>query len=338
MVFLDRCSGSQYIPALPEVIELAVLILILLLPRPGFADRDDKVAADLPEQVLFRLWKRIGRLENPQLVECSGIAASSLTDGLLWAINDGGNGPYLFALDSEGRDLGRVRVNDTENHDWEGIDTFVLGGEAFILIADVGDNFQKHNVHTLYIVKEPHLTGKPFEAAHGVDQAWRIAFRYPDKPHDAEAVAVDSTSEKILILTKRDNPPILFVLPLLPPAGNGPVKARELEKVTHIPPPAADDLQYPFGVFRSQPTAMDLDPQNGGAIVLTYKDAVLFRRLNGRSWSSAFGGSPRVIRLPLPNETRDLRQREAICFSRDGRSLIVTSEGLGAGIYRRSVR
>ena len=44
------------------------------------------------------------------------------------------------------------------------------------------------------------------------------------------------------------------------------------------------------------------------------------------------------IGAPPPHEGRLLRQREAICFSPDGMSLLVTSEGDHAGIFALRAR
>lgn len=278
--------------------------------------------------------QRIGELSDPRLEECSGMDASTVADDLFWAINDGGHGSYLYALGADGRDRGRVRVEGAENRDWEGIDTFQFEGAPFILIADFGDNESRHRLHTLYILPEPPLSGERFPEGSAVSLAWRLEFRYPDGPHDAEGVAVAAGRKSVLILTKRDEPPILFELPLFPPAGEGTLTARKLAGVVSIPPPTAKDLLQTYGRFRSQPTAMDLDPSGRRLVILTYKHAYLFEGEADGPLTSFFDSPPRLLPLPLPQERRDLRQREAICFSRDGRSVRVTSEGVGAGIYR----
>jgi hypothetical protein len=162
----------------------------------------------------------------------------------------------------------------------------------------------------------------------------RIEFTYTDKSHDAEAVAVDPKEETVLILTKRDRPPLLFSLPLAPPDGTRPVVAVRLGTIDTIPPPTAEDLLHRYGVYRSQPTAMDMDPGSTRAVVLTYKHAYIFSRAGGRTWAESFGARPRIVRLSLLDP--HLSQREAACFSRDGGSLMVTSEGAGAPIYRLS--
>jgi hypothetical protein len=253
---------------------------------------------------------------------------------LLWAVNDGGHGPVVFALGLDGRDRGQIRVSDSVNRDWEGLATFDWNDRAMILIGDFGDNKQQHDQHTLYVIEEPTLDGERFGQKTMVQPQWRIVFSYPDRNHDAEGVAVDPQTGTVLVLTKRDDPPILFSLPLKPAAGDSPVVAQRIATLDQIPPPTKEDLRYPYGHVRSQPTGMDLSEDGLSLVVLTYKHAFLYRRQPEASWADILGGPPLSIPLPLPENNRDLKQREAICFSRAETFLFVTSEGKQAGIYR----
>jgi len=282
--------------------------------------------------------QQVGRIEDRRLVECSGMEPSLTTGDLFWAINDGGQGPFLFALGGDGRSRGRVRVVGAENRDWEGMDMFRSADRPMILIADFGDNDRKYDTHTLYIVEEPRLDQERFGENAVTQVARRIVFSYPDGNHDAESVAVDTIGNSILILTKRDNPPLLFQVPLFPATEDRPVMAQKIGTVSRIPPPSAGDLMQKYGLFRSQPTALDLSPDNRYAVVLTYKHAYLFKRRHHESWAASLGGNPVTIPLPLPQDRSDLRQREAICFAADSRAVYVTSEGRGAGIFRWEVR
>ena len=114
--------------------------------------------------------------------------------------------------------------------------------------------------------------------------------------------------------------------------------ARRVGAIERIPPPSIQDRQHTFGAFYSQPTALDLSPDGRKMVVLTYQHAYLFSRLPGDSWSSAVRQLPALIRLPPPLDNRLLCQREAVCFSSDAMSLLVTSEGLHAGIFALRAR
>lgn len=299
---------------------------------------DEKISAPLTDQSPFAKARFTGRLEDNRLVECSGMDTSLTTGNLFWAINDSGDGPFVYALGIDGRSRGRVLVAGAQNRDWEGLDTFLWQGRPMILIADIGDNKEEHDTHTLYIIEEPRLYGERFDKSATVKVAWRIVFSYPDRKHDAEAVAVDATDGKVLVLTKRDNPPLLFKLPLTSLSTDHPVVAHKIAAVNRIPPPSSKDLRQKYGKYRSQPTALDLAPDGLHAVVLTYKHAYMFNRRRFDSWATAFSEHPVLIPLPLPQDRNDFRQREAICFAHDGRALFVTSEGNGAGIFLLEAR
>ena len=313
-------------------ISLCLVFIPLLNPAAAQDTAPSTAAAGFGEA------KMVGRIESDGLVECSGLEPSMLACDLLWAVNDSGNGPFLFALGLGGRDRGRVRVAGATNRDWEGLDTFVWQGRPMILIADVGDNHRRHERHTLYVVEEPGPGRDRLRRSGTVEVAWRIDFSYPDGNHDAEGVAVDAAAGEILILTKRDEPPLLFAVPLSATVAGRSVTARRVGGVEQIPPPSNQDRRHAFGAFYSQPTALDLSPDGRKMVVLTYQHAYLFSRMPGDSWASAVRERPALIRLPPPHEGRLLRQREAICFSPDAMSLLVTSEGDRPGIFELRAR
>jgi hypothetical protein len=113
-----------------------------------------------------------GRLENPKIIEASGLARSQREPGVLWTINDSGK-PYLYAIDHEGQHLGRVDLNKSDHRDWEDLASFQLDGKPFLLIADIGDNDARYKKRTIYVAKEPRTD----ENKTKVD--WEIDFEYP---------------------------------------------------------------------------------------------------------------------------------------------------------------
>ena len=277
----------------------------------------------------------VGHIESKRLVECSGMDTSLTDADLLWAVNDGGNGPFLFALGRNGNDRGRIKVAGVVNRDWEGLATFMWHGNPMLLIADFGDNRQKQPTHTLIVLEEPRLSTQHPERSMPARVAWKIVFRYPDGRHDAEGVAVDQDAEEVLILTKRDTPPLLFALPLKPEPPGQTVTARMVAAIDCIPEPTVEDRRHPYGHVRSQPTGLDISSDGSRIVVLTYKHAYLFNRPPGTCLKSALQRQPVVIQLPLPQDCPELKQREAICFSRGDQSLLVTSEGKRARIVER---
>ncbi len=279
--------------------------------------------------------KLVGKINNSYISECSGMDTSPTQKDLLWVINDGGNGPYIFAMGLNGQDRGRVRVRNITNRDWEGLDAFIWEGESYLLVADIGDNKRQYTSNRLYIIREPNLADYSSGKSISADISWQIEFTYPDdEAHNAESVAVDKANGSVLILTKGDSPPIVYKVPLFPPdAESDPIIAKKLAAAPCIPPPSPEDLTRPFGKLCSQPTAMDISANGQRIVVLTYTHAYLFKRDANQTWDEALSGSPQLLILPSPYQHPKFRQREAICFSSDDHNIFVTSEGVGADIY-----
>jgi hypothetical protein len=253
-----------------------------------------------------------GNLENPKISEASGLASSRLYPGLLWAINDGGDDPLLYAVGADGTDLGTFRVEGADNFDWEALASFRWQDTAYLLIADVGDNWEQRQTVTLYIVKEPAITATEIDKGGVVNIAWQIRFTYEDGPLDCEAVAVDAVRQRVLLLSKRRLTPVLYELTLHPTDQDPIAMAHRLTTVPHF----------------NWPTAMDLTPDGFSAAVLTYNNGYLFRRRQNEDWTSAFQRKPQRLRFDR------LFQQEALSFGFYGKSVFVTSERMPAPLVR----
>ena len=71
-----------------------------------------------------------GYLQNDQLGELSGLAASSTNPGTFWAINDSGNRAKLFALNNHGKNLAEMTL-PLVNRDWEDMAAFEYAGAGY---------------------------------------------------------------------------------------------------------------------------------------------------------------------------------------------------------------
>jgi hypothetical protein len=170
-------------------------------------------------------------LAAPRLVESSGVAPSSRVSGVLWTHNDSGDQPFLYATDSAGRDLGRVRVTGGNARDWEDLAAapcFVARGRC-LYIADIGDNEARRPYIVLYRVPEPTPPDGPADTLRTVAVLDSIVLRYPDRPHDAEALAITSRGEVLLVTKERFRLPTIFHA-----RANGPA-AQTLELVAILP-------------------------------------------------------------------------------------------------------
>ncbi|RDZ29131.1 hypothetical protein [Lysobacter silvisoli] len=265
-----------------------------------------------------------GMLVDGQLDEISGLAASRRHRGVLWMIDDGGNPERLFAVATDGERRATYRVEGVTKTDWEDIASFRLDGRDYLLIADTGDNGGLRRSLQLHVIEEP----TKLENAR-LRPAWSIAFRWPDGARDCEAVAVDAANGRILLISKKRQPPELFTLPLRP-RGTELLTAQRTGELAGVPEPSAEQLkQNPRGArLQGQVTAADVSPDGRTLAVMTYRYLLLYPRQTGQGWGSAVAGKPKVIALPW------LPQAEALGWSADGRALYATGEFVPAPLYR----
>ena len=271
-----------------------------------------------------------GNLEARELEEVSGLAHSAQHPNRLWAINDSGGEPALYALGHDGGAHGKVRVQEAENVDWEALARFEYEGAPYLLIGDIGDNLAVRDHVSFYAVAEPRFEDDTLPRDASAPLAFRIDARYDEGPRDAEAMAIDPLAQQILILSKRSQPPELYALSLEPGEKGAIRTAQRLGRVETLPAPNARDLEEGgfLGRFRSQPTALRISEDGKSAIVLTYKHAYEYPRQAGESWVEAFARSPREIPLP------PLHQAEAAALEPGTGALWVTSENHPAPLFR----
>ena len=109
----------------------------------------------------------------PVVSEASGLV---LSGGLLWTHDDSGGPATIFGLSTRGKLVRQVPL--PQNVDWE--DIAASGGTLYV--GDIGDNGLSRPEIVVYRGSTP------------------IPLRYPDGPHDAEALLVDRG--RLVIVTK----------------------------------------------------------------------------------------------------------------------------------------
>ena len=268
-----------------------------------------------------------GRISDRHLGEISGIAVSRINKDILWVINDSGNSASVYALNPAGKLICTVDIKGVSNNDWEDIASFEYEGKPYILIADVGDNFARRSKCFLHFVEEPDLKKFQGQASLSITPSWSITYTYEDGPRDCESVGVDTVNEKILLLSKRNVPPVLYELPF---KKDKHAVAKRLTEI--VPLPQRNDVIMDFGVTTNQPTGMDISADGLTAVVLTYGNAFYYIRKPSEEWSDVFKSRPEEIIIPR------MRQAESICFSRDGSGIYITSEQLPAPLYKIDIK
>jgi hypothetical protein len=252
-------------------------------------------------------------IQSGAVAEASGLAVSSRDAGFMWIVNDSGAQADLHLFGKDGVDHGQLRVEGALNVDWEDLSSFELDGKPYLLIADSGDNLSRRNDCVLYVVEEPALP-EPGEKLSGtVKVAWKIPFGFEDGPRDCESVAVDARVGKIILVSKRTKPPVVYEMPLRPK--QGAVVAKRLGETTVAPPKSVPMLPY-----IAQPTGMDLARDGSMGVLVSYYGVFLFPRTGKESWGEAFAKPP-VILSP-----HGMAQAESVAFSKDGKNLTLVSE------------
>ena len=123
---------------------------------------------------------QIGAIQNPAIVESSGLIPGKAARGLYWTHNDSGV-DVLYAMTATGGDAGEYKITDVEIEDWE--DIALSGGRIYI--ADIGNNSGARGHVDVYAVREPK---PPRPGDLRPMKHWRL--NYPDNPFDAESFVV----------------------------------------------------------------------------------------------------------------------------------------------------
>lgn len=262
-----------------------------------------------------------GMMEGPPRHESSGLAASRRAPDVLWTHDDSGGQPVLYAIDTTGKKRGALRILGVKNEDWEDAASFTQEGKPWLLIADTGDNDANRGSVWLHVVAEPETSRLTPGGELSASPAYSLRIHYEDGPRDCESVAVDVAEKAIYLLTKRDRQPRLYRVPLQP-AREKFVTARFIGTV-----PVAGDTGMDFllkkilGKKVAWPTAMDFSADGRRAVVLTYGEVLVYAREPDEPWLAA------LHRTPMRLMYHGLPQAEAVCFSPDGRTIYVASEG-----------
>jgi hypothetical protein len=269
--------------------------------------------------------RQMGSLEAG-INEASGVAISRRFANRIYHINDSGDEPGFFVTDWNGRDTRRVDLTGPDVEDTEDLDLAPCGTGDCLFIADIGDNDEERSHIEIVIVEEV------ADFSRRVAPRSRIRIRYPDGPHDAEALAVHPNGD-IYILTKTVN--ISRLRLSLNDArvyrlkrdnwfrGGNSVSTLELAGTIDF------SRLLPGSILGGRvPTGMDISPDGKRVLILTYQNAVeLFVDLSlpmPRDWSPGRN----LQAIPLIN----LEQQEAIAYLPDGRGFVYTTERRNARI------
>lgn len=255
----------------------------------------------------------IGRIESNEVTESSGLAASPCQANVFWTHNDSGDDAFIFAISPAGKHLGTWRVTGARNADWEDLGAFKdAGGSCFLYIGDIGNNKFEKTEQRIYRIKEPVVSegtaASTKKDPQQTDAAESVVFRYPDTPHDSEAMLVRPGAGTVYVLTKRvDGPSLVFKI--IPNFGSA--TAVQAEKVGEVSLPA-----IPNGLL----TGASIAPDGSRVVLCDYSAGYELAATGAANFDEVWK------QKPVPIDLGDRKQGEAIAFGADGRAVYTTSE------------
>jgi hypothetical protein len=242
-------------------------------------------------------------ITDRRIGESSGLVAAG---DRLYTVNDGGERLTVFVLDRACRVrrtiTGRVNPYDVED--------LARSDDGTLWLSDTGDNDRSRDTVALEL-----LTA----AGH----ATLFRFRYPDGPHDAEALLVDADRRPYLV-TKEPLRSGVYT----PARAPRPDRVTPLRKVASLSFPPTGTPGGPAGSASQVVVTGGAVAAGGDRVALrTYTDAYVWEAPGGDIAAAIRSGRPRRIALPATG------QGEAIAFTPDGRSLLTATEGLPAPVH-----
>lgn len=278
----------------------ACSVLALALTAAGCADDVVCPACGDPESR--------GTVENAELAELSGLAASIRHADVLYGHNDSSDSSRIFALSTTGAHLATFELEDARNEDWEDIAHSPCASGDCLWVADIGDNDGTRSEYAIYLMEEP-ATIEP--GVHSVPSD-RATFTYPDGPHDAEVLLVHPLTGAVTIVTKVEvGPASIYELPSLVPDA-----MLEATKVGEVDPPDG----------KSKFSGGAVHPEATGVLLRTNTRLFYWSMRPEQTVAQALAGE--ACQLPLAAET----QGEAVAWLGAGEGIMTIGEGVNPSI------
>ncbi|KAA3618702.1 MAG: hypothetical protein DWQ05_06990 [Calditrichaeota bacterium] len=148
----------------------------------------------------------VSTVENPQINQASGLAASLGNPGILWTHNDKIWGKVIFALDVAGKSRGAFYIDNPKIRDPEdlAVGPGPLTQISYIYMADIGDNDSKRKVKSILRFPEPEVNWQAQATLDTIRAYDTIKFTFPDGPRDAETILLDPLTRDLFVISKRE--------------------------------------------------------------------------------------------------------------------------------------
>lgn len=274
-----------------------VAAIVIGWSSPGPALAADPAVRAVPAVPVYGPGTVACTVSDPRIAESSGL----VVDGSrLLTVNDGGDSLQVFVLDASCQVTSVVSAS-IDPYD---VEDLARAADGTLWLADVGDNGLDRSTVAM-------------EALRKDGQAVLFRFSYPDGPHDAEALLLDSAGRPFIV-TKDPIGRAGIYTPAAPPSPSAPTA---LDRVGDFRLTPTGSPGGPIGAIgQVTVTGAAVSPDGALVAVRTYTDAYVYAVPDG-DVVAALAGTPVRVRLPASP------QGEAIAFGANGRDLVVTSEG-----------
>lgn len=228
------------------------------------------------------------RMTDPRIDESSDMAASIRHPGVVYTTNDSGDSARVFAVGPSGKTRAVLKLSGFVARDWEAI---AVGrdehGRPCVYVGDIGDNLNGAWPNVA-VFRFPEPDRLTDRSVH----ATRFRLKYAAGARNAEGMMIDPRNGRLYVISKEFNGGVF--------AAPGKLRSGHMNKLRRVAdaPSIATDAAYA--------------PDGSSYVIRTYFSAMFYDRL-GHQVSSVF----------LPSQ----KQGESITYTRDGRSVLIGSEG-----------
>jgi hypothetical protein len=210
--------GARFV----KILQLVILVQCSLVLLQGCNTNSAKMPEDSQEKN-----NQKEALLDTEIIETSGLICRD--DGSFLTLNDSGNSPTIYRLNSDGKVLDRFLIN-AKNQDWEALAVH----QEKLWLADIGNNSGARSGGDLYQVSLQ-LSDRQ------VNQAVKTSFVYPDLPHpplqmyqhDFDAEAIVSADEQLFLFNKAWQSAHSSVYQLM--TDNGSTTAQKIATIDGLP-------------------------------------------------------------------------------------------------------
>ena len=281
-------------------------------------DRGASVAAGCPRYGEYIV---TATLDTGELPEASGLAMSGHRPDVLWAHNDSGDGPTLYAISTSGALLARLHLEGVVANDFEDLARAACpdGSGSCLWVADIGNNNTPRTTFAIHVIPEP-IIDETTDAIEDkvVAPIATYTFSYPEEAVDSEALLVASDGSSFWLIEKVDGPSARIFAGTVADARAGPFT---LALAGLLRSPAID---IPMG---RMVTGADLNTTGMAVALRTYIGVFVYRLQE----AFAMHTLDRLEPLLVANGPLEEPQGESVTFGVDGELWTLSEDPQGQG-------